>query len=580
MSFITVVAMSRLAATTAAITTAAPPPHLVMILQDDLGFYDVAFNGNTGNQDVTANVTALATSGIVLDAHYVFYWCSPTRRAFLTGRLPLHQGEMLSEDATDDIDLRWDIITQRLQPAGYKSYWYGKGHTGYKSMAHLPTSRGFENFTGFLIGSQSYRSGDRWRNEESFGSMMYSTDLYGEATLATVEKHDASTPLFLYLPWQAVHSPYDQVPGWPYKKGDDANTYRGMLWRSDHYVGALTAMLKSKGMWDNTLIVYSADNGGRGAGVNYPFRGEKRTNFEGGIRAAAFVSGGLVPAKLRGTHSSVRLHIVDWFPTFCQLAGVDPGNVPPEPPLPIDPSNPTKDIYGNNSWPSLDGIDVWPLLMRGERNITAAHPILVISREVIFMDQYKLLVAQRGNTHQGHDLFEQNWQHKNGTWFVSPHYSSKCGTIAPWPANDKTALPCLFDIFADSNETHDLSEDPAHASIFQHMWTTLNHSWLTYYHARSPSAMMGVCDAKCSTAKWRKVNPKNGGGPVCGVPGCDAPTPTPTPPTPSSACTFTQSEVTFDRFFTFIVFLFSLKELHNLIMCRDLAVRKWGRRCR
>ena len=76
---------------------ASQPPHLIMILQDDLGFYDVAFNGNARNADVTANVSQLAAEGVVLDSHYVFYWCSPTRRAFLSGRLPLHQGEMPSE---------------------------------------------------------------------------------------------------------------------------------------------------------------------------------------------------------------------------------------------------------------------------------------------------------------------------------------------------------------------------------------------------------------------------------------------------------------------------------------------------
>ena len=295
------------------IATPSQPPHLIMILQDDLGFYDVAFNGNARNADVTANVSRLAREGIVLDAHYVFYWCSPTRRAFLSGRLPLHQGEMLSDDASDDVDLRWDIISQRLEHAGYKSYWFGKGHTGYKSMAHLPTSRGFSNFTGFLHGMQGYTDADRWRNAGPFGDTTYSSDLYGQATMHTLAAHNASIPLFLYLPWQAVHSPYDPVPGWPHgSKKNDSNTYRGMLWRSDRYMGQLTAMLKAKGMWENTLIVYSADNGGRGAGVNFPLRGEKRTNFEGGIRAAAFVSGGLVPRSLRGTRSSLRLHIVDW----------------------------------------------------------------------------------------------------------------------------------------------------------------------------------------------------------------------------------------------------------------------------
>ena len=82
-------------------------PNLIMILQDDLGWYDVGFHNNSDNLNVTGNITRLAREeGIVLDQHYVFYWCSPTRRSFLTGRLPLHHHELLSDIGSDDIVLR------------------------------------------------------------------------------------------------------------------------------------------------------------------------------------------------------------------------------------------------------------------------------------------------------------------------------------------------------------------------------------------------------------------------------------------------------------------------------------------
>ena len=102
----------------------------------------------------------------------------------------------------------------------------------------------------------------------------------------------------------------------------------GMLWDSDRYIGKIVAALKARGMYDNTLIVYTSDNGGTGAGINYPLRGEKHTNWEGGLKTAAFVSGGLIPAAVRGTVSDVNFHIVDWYPTFCVLAGVDPRDDP------------------------------------------------------------------------------------------------------------------------------------------------------------------------------------------------------------------------------------------------------------
>jgi arylsulfatase A-like enzyme len=137
-----------------------------MLLQDDLGHNDVGFNGNEGERGLaTSNISALARDGIILSHHYVHWHCSPTRRSFLSGRLPVHHHEQLSGIDTDDIDLRYTWISKKLESAGYKNYWFGKGHTGYKSMAHLPTRNGFHHFMGFLSGSQSYFSTDRWEDE-------------------------------------------------------------------------------------------------------------------------------------------------------------------------------------------------------------------------------------------------------------------------------------------------------------------------------------------------------------------------------------------------------------------------------
>ena len=437
----------------------------------DLGHYDVAFNGNTAAEQITHNITKLARSGIILDNHFVHWHCSPTRRSFITGRLPVHHHEQLSGVTTDDIDLRYSWISDKLHGAGYESYWFGKGHTGYKSMKHLPAAHHFKHFVGFLGGSQSYRSTDRWEDEspmtndtefrqppascvppaiktagddawhsleaaeaaqgcaaiiiynqtafrcngaenrsaaatpdaccadcaaagkgcshwsfdpaaaaattQSLPCIMwpgrcttqhtdgatsgvmfhptgppgppapkpfptppdgkchadtYSTTLYGESTalspppvifsyksekslcgtgelcLQAVEMHDPTVPFFLYFAIQAVHTPYDPVPFW-----HNGSTYMGMLWDSDVYIGAIANALKAKGMYDHTLIVYSADNGGPGLGLNYPMRGEKHTNWNGGLRAAAFVSGGLIPPSLRGTSSVINCHIVDWY---------------------------------------------------------------------------------------------------------------------------------------------------------------------------------------------------------------------------------------------------------------------------
>jgi arylsulfatase A-like enzyme len=175
-------------------------PHVLMVLQDDYGWFD--FHGEPLAR-FHPSLTALASEGITLTNHLVHYHCSPTRRSFLSGRLPIHHGEQLSGVATDDLDLRWTLVSGKLKRAGYSTHWVGKGHTGYMSMAHLPTNRGFDSFVGFLSGSQSYTSADRWQNEGPLNDTTYSSDLYGGYALDIVRRHTADEgPLFIYLPWQ------------------------------------------------------------------------------------------------------------------------------------------------------------------------------------------------------------------------------------------------------------------------------------------------------------------------------------------------------------------------------------------
>ena len=540
----------------------APRPHFLFILQDDLGFDDVGFN-NPESAPFSPAITRLAAEGIALTNHYVHWHCSPTRRSFLTGRLPIHHSEQLSGDQNDDMDLRWNLISQKLALAGYVSYWYGKGHTGYKSMAHLPTHRDFKHWTGFMGGAQSYTADKRWQDEAPFNETTYSSDLYGTHTLAAIDTHDASTPMMMYLPWQAVvsgldrctphpfacpdipptatatsflipitvginqrpfqpasllsladrermgltprhladpwtrtrhsatirmspphtpiphppspippappspakHAPYDVPPA--SDGAPNGTAVQQMLWSADQYVGKVVALLKQKSMWGNTLVVYTADNGGTAdgctfpgdgktmcGGTNYPKRGNKHTNWQGGMNGAAFVSGGFIPAALRGTHSDVAMHIVDWYATFCALAGVDADDVSGVPPLPIDPDlpptlPPPKDIYGSQSWPNMDGVNVWPLLTAGSTDRGAAHRSLTLSREVLLINgTFKLVVAQPDPGILAHkegmppvNNYMVGWRARNQTWQVSSAYDkSGCGLTF---IRNESFNPCL-----------------------------------------------------------------------------------------------------------------------------------------
>ena len=241
------------------VAAAAPRPHFLVILQDDLGHYNVAFNANRTDRPsddvakVSSSTSALAAQGIVLNRHYVHWHCSPTRRSLLTGRIPLHHSELLSGITTDDIDLRWTTLGQKLEGVGYKSHWYGKGHTGYKSMNHLPHRIGFSaGHVGFLSGAMSYHGSQRWKEEAPFHDTSYSTELYGEAALAALKAHDTKHPLFMYLPWQAVHTPYTAPPNWNASAQacddyEDACIVYAMLHVADSYIGRITDQLHAKG---------------------------------------------------------------------------------------------------------------------------------------------------------------------------------------------------------------------------------------------------------------------------------------------------------------------------------------------
>ena len=111
----------------------APAPHLIALLQDDLGYADVAFTATNVSAlpewvaAASPRITQLARSGIVLDRHYAHFHCSPSRRSFLTGRLPVHHGDHISDIQGDDIDLRFTTVGQKLEQAGYACYYFGKG---------------------------------------------------------------------------------------------------------------------------------------------------------------------------------------------------------------------------------------------------------------------------------------------------------------------------------------------------------------------------------------------------------------------------------------------------------------------
>eukprot|EP00666_Eupelagonemidae_sp_cell4sb_P007475 gene7475-23207_t len=159
---------------------------------------------------------------------------------------------------------------------------------------------------------------------------IYNAFAFTARAVSIIQQHDTTGPLFLYQAWQEAHTPNQVPPEFTVDSIDFPlrQTYNGMVYCLDSGIGNVTAALRARGMWDNALIAFSSDNGGREdgnfGGNNYPLRGMKFSDFEGGTRVAALASGGLIPKARRGKVEKGIIHIADWLHTFCALAGVDP----------------------------------------------------------------------------------------------------------------------------------------------------------------------------------------------------------------------------------------------------------------
>ncbi|MEY3853508.1 MAG: Arylsulfatase [Verrucomicrobiota bacterium] len=368
----------------------ANKPNIVFLLVDDLGYADCGFNG--GTQIKTPNIDRLAKSGTIIDSHYVQPVCSPTRSTLLTGRYPTHTGvyTIVSPGAPWGLPLAERTLADALRSAGYRTALTGKWHLGEFEKAFQPNARGFDHQYGHFFGMLDYYTHERmnkldwFRNGEPLKEEGYTTHLITAEACKVIATTDAAKPIFLYVPFNGVHSPF-QVPDnylKPYAnlKGN-RQKLAGMLAAVDEAIGKIEDALRKSGRLENTLIVFSSDNGGPPPGDNTPLRDFKGSIYEGGTRAAAFATWpGRIPADKRAAQP---MHMVDWYPTLIKLAG---GSL--EQKLPID------------------GRDVWPMLTKGAPSPHDA--ILSVStqgptRAAVRMGDWKLMVNGNADADSGED---------------------------------------------------------------------------------------------------------------------------------------------------------------------------------
>ena len=374
--------------------SAAEKPNIIYILADDMGYADAGFNGSRDIQ--TPNLDKIALGGAILKSFYVQPVCSPTRSTLMTGRYPSRTGvyTVVRPHAHWGLKLEEQTLAQALQSAGYETAISGKWHLGEFEPAYRPMQRGFDHQYGLWFGAIDYfthlREGvlDWHRDDQPSKDEGYSTHLIAKEACRIIREKNPDKPLFLYLPFNAVHGPH-QVPDSycaPYTdlKGV-RRTYAGMVSAMDEAIGQVLAALDERKIRDNTLIIFSSDNGGPSPGKvtsNGPLRAGKGTIYEGGIRVCACANWpGHIPA---GQTIDEPLHAVDWYPTLAKLTGSTPeGKLP------------------------LDGLDIWPVLTARAKS---PHDALILcgterGQAAIRMGNWKLLVGAGGKEKASDQLY-------------------------------------------------------------------------------------------------------------------------------------------------------------------------------
>eukprot|EP01084_Bolivina_argentea_P020976 38962_1 len=361
------------------------------------------------------------------------------------------------------------MISERLvNDAGYVASQIGKWHLGFASTAHTPLGRNFSNSLGYICAGMEDHYTQIWSqgvgNETCHGTDIWDTDkpgrtdngtyggyLYGTRAVNLINAHPKqhpNNPMFMYLATQNNHSPYEvpqlyinQFPSdWFQLQRQVAAT---SLFE-DGLIGNVTKALKANGMWNNTLLIITSDNGGPSgtdgnAANNSPLRGGKYSDFQGGIRVVAMVSGGYLPQNRRGKTINGTFHIADWYSTI--LEGI----------IGIDPEDKRAKAAG---LPPIDSINMWDYLMSdGSNQSSPRYEFMLTHYTGILQGDYKLIFNNQG------PAFWTTLDYPNGTH--GEPQTINCGS-------DKNG-GCLFNIKLDPTEHNDIVNKSENAQLVENM---------------------------------------------------------------------------------------------------------------
>jgi len=319
-------------------------PNILFIFTDDQGYHDVSYYGTEDLR--TPNIDDIASSGMRFDNFYANSTvCSPTRAAVLTGRYQDRVGvpgviRTYADNNWGYLDPNATLLPEELKTAGYHTSIIGKWHLGLES-PNTPTERGFDFFHGWLGDMMD----DYWthrrhdinymrRNEEVIDPEGHATDLFTDWSVDYIkDQAKDEKPFFLYLAYNAPHFPVQPPQDWLKKviereKGIDSTRAKlvAFIEHMDDGIGKVVQALKDSGQYDNTIIVFSSDNGGHlpSKANNGPLRDGKQSMYEGGLKVPTCISW---PGKIKPkTVNTKPFMTMDIYPTLLAIAGSKPKN--------------------------------------------------------------------------------------------------------------------------------------------------------------------------------------------------------------------------------------------------------------
>jgi arylsulfatase A-like enzyme len=416
-------------------------PNFVLIFADDLGYGDISGFGLKKSPFETPNLDRMAAEGAKLTHFYVpTPYCAPSRATILTGRYPFRNGVVFNpapDAGINEVALPHSEITiaEALKEAGYSGICIGKWHLGH-TLQYLPRKHGFDEYYGILY-SNDMRPVQLIENEKVVEYPVIQATLtkrYTQRALDFIERCSGENrPFFLYLPHAMPHKPLAASEDF-YTPDTPDDLYADVIRELDFSVGRILEKLKKLGLDDNTLVIFTSDNGPWYGGSTGGLRGMKGKTWEGGLRVPMIarwpgkIPAGIVNNSIAGT--------IDVFPTILNAAGL---------------RKPDDRV--------IDGRDIWPLLTSDR----AESP-----HEAIFGMQGTNLMTVRSGKWRLHVRSPGRPPNRTGEW-VDPRGPDGVTILAPYEQARPSAYPgiiggddpkemMLFDIEADPAEQHNVSK--------------------------------------------------------------------------------------------------------------------------